>query len=347
MSLDDCTSRALVRISKIGLATAVTLSGCGADRSEGTDGFGPAARSELGSIVETISGVPGEWHFGRVSAIALRNDTLWVVDRAEKVVVAVDLSGELLYEYGREGDGPEEFRLPYEVHASSDGSIWILDSQAARVVRLSHAGNLLEVRRLPFAATSFGIFQNGTEHDVVVPGPSSNEPLLFIGTDSTYTVSFGTVDESSPDVPWFAPGRILISTVAPDSILVADGQTGRVWGVRRAGYNFTAAEISVPEWMTSAAMKLREERVASLGIETGSVQMSLYTDIGAAGTRAWLRPIGSDQLALRLDVAGRDTALVASRGTAMPGLADLVRAGDTAVVAFDTEIHVYTTSPSR
>lgn len=300
-----------------------------------------ASAQRLGPQVVWISGVPGEWHFGIVSAIAVRNDTIWVADRAEKKIHSVSFQGELLYQFGGEGDGPGEFRQPIALRATSDGSIWVLDAGNARVTRYSSDGRLIDSRPLPYPATSFEILEQGDQPAVVTPGPSSDQPLVLTARDSARVVSVTGIDGGDRAIPWPSPGRVLVEAVE-GGLLLADGFTGRIWRLNELGNSSGLSEVMLPARVKQDNERLRDERVASLNVSSGQVLMPLYSDLDSHGGRLWIRPLGVKRVAVEIFLEpGPETSLIRSAPDQTSGLVDLVWLQNKAVAAYPTEIRIY------
>jgi hypothetical protein len=67
-----------------------------------------------------------------VSGFVGSNGLLYLVDRHEKRVIAIDATGKVTARYGREGEGPGEFTNPCCVGMIGD-SVWVADPLARRV----------------------------------------------------------------------------------------------------------------------------------------------------------------------------------------------------------------------
>jgi hypothetical protein len=89
--------------------------------------------------------------FAEITGGAVGNDgAVYVVDRLQCRVYAFSAAGRLLWTTGRKGDGPGEYRMPYRVAASPDGSVLVYDLAIGEVTRLTMAGRFVERSRFPF-----------------------------------------------------------------------------------------------------------------------------------------------------------------------------------------------------
>ena len=76
-----------------------------------------------------VGSVDGELAFGRVSDVAPRSaGGMWVLDGQNRIVFGFDESGELALSFGREGDGPGEFRNPSRIVETSNGTIAVSEA---------------------------------------------------------------------------------------------------------------------------------------------------------------------------------------------------------------------------
>jgi hypothetical protein len=180
---------------------------------------------------------------------AVTSDGLYVVDAFMKRVEHFDLSGNLLWTYGQEGEGPDEFRAPRDLKVDSSGRVWVLDQQNMRITVIDRDGKA--VMRIPLHGArntphSF-VPLPGDEVFLVVPDPAA--PLVRLARD-------GTVLERRP-FPWkgFAEmtylaaqlttgmepksGRWVAAFQAGDGFFTFDGpqqQAGRKWWVEPVAF---------------------------------------------------------------------------------------------------------------
>ncbi len=79
--------------------------------------------------------------------VAGNEDTIYVLDGRDQVVVAFGLNGEELFRFGREGEGPGEFRQPLEI-AFAGNSVLISDNTLTRIEEFSTDGRYLRSIKL-------------------------------------------------------------------------------------------------------------------------------------------------------------------------------------------------------
>jgi hypothetical protein len=140
-------------------AAALILTGC---TSGSPDDAAPAVADSAGIRIVT-SGVRGRWGpgeelhlvpdlrigsadgppeymFSQVVAVQVgAGDTMYVLDRGDKTVSTYDPQGHFVRRFGREGDGPGEFREPGTMALRRDGP-FIYDRRAQRVTQFSWTG---------------------------------------------------------------------------------------------------------------------------------------------------------------------------------------------------------------
>lgn len=149
------------------------------------------------AITETFSAVSGGVFFG---------DTLFVADRLENKVVAIDLGDGSAKYVGGEGSGPGEFRTPSAILQWPGDSVVVWDGQTrafsvwskslsfGRTFRIEHAA----------AATPFGSTQDGRlfaaieQHRSRSPGVTSRVDSVVIvrlgtGTPAIDTLAFASI----------------------------------------------------------------------------------------------------------------------------------------------------------
>lgn len=143
--------------------------------------------------------VPEEGLAGRSSGSGLV-----VLDAGNYRILEFDSLGRHTARYGREGDGPGEFRFPLSLDVGPDGSLWAYDARTGRFT-IFHRG---EVRTAPAPARLFGrlrIGAGGTVYQAlaqpVTPvgssGPGSLDDVLQVARVDTATGTATPVWEGS------------------------------------------------------------------------------------------------------------------------------------------------------
>src|SRR5690606_29715399 len=98
--------------------------------------------------------------FGRIGDVAFGPDgSVYVLDSGNAVIRVYDSSGRHLRAFGRQGEGPGEFRFPIRMLVADSG-VRVFDGPLKRVSYFSHTGELLETRALT---------GTGSQFDVVLP----------------------------------------------------------------------------------------------------------------------------------------------------------------------------------
>ena len=78
-----------------------------------------------------------EYVFGRVASVATDGRHIYVLDRMATIVRVYDLSGEHLFDIGRPGDGPGEFRRPWVLGLTAERRLIVRDIGQARIHEFS------------------------------------------------------------------------------------------------------------------------------------------------------------------------------------------------------------------
>lgn len=74
--------------------------------------------------------------FGGIADVAVDpSGRIWVVDFRRRQVHVLDKVGRAVAVVGRSGDGPGEFRLPFQVAVAKDGSAYVFDQYQARITQ--------------------------------------------------------------------------------------------------------------------------------------------------------------------------------------------------------------------
>lgn len=132
-----------------------------------TDGDVTTVRNQAGSLwggtaqlVEEASiGVEaGEdaYMFGRVRAVAASADRIYVLDSQVPALRAYDRDGRYLMDFGREGEGPGEFRNPSAIGIDAEGRVWLHDQGQQRIIVFATDGTAVETLSLGGARISGG-----------------------------------------------------------------------------------------------------------------------------------------------------------------------------------------------
>lgn len=74
-----------------------------------------------------IYGGFGEEAFKKPMDVTINGQFIYVTDTRNKRVQVFDLEGTPLFKFGKEGEGPGQFRFPYGIDADSQGNIYVAD----------------------------------------------------------------------------------------------------------------------------------------------------------------------------------------------------------------------------
>ena len=85
-----------------------------------------------------------EYVFGDVASLAADDERIYVLDRMANTVRVYDLDGQHLFDIGRPGDGPGEFRRPWVLGLADGGRLLVRDISQSRIHEFSvDSGELL------------------------------------------------------------------------------------------------------------------------------------------------------------------------------------------------------------
>ncbi|MGD2124315.1 MAG: 6-bladed beta-propeller [Gemmatimonadota bacterium] len=139
---------------------------------------GPGTDVPLGWTAEPVLRLAaldeeGEGFFGASEVEVLGENRIAVLDQTAKRVVLFDSDGNFLTQYGREGSGPGEFQLPWEMLPMPEGGVAVFDVMNHRLERFDAELSPLAPR--PFAQVSyFGGHMAYVGSSLVLP---TNEPV--------------------------------------------------------------------------------------------------------------------------------------------------------------------------
>lgn len=118
-----------------------------------TEGSTTTVRNLAGSvwdsarlIEEASIGDPGgedAYVFSRVRSVAASDDRIYVLDELARAVRIYDMAGQHISDIGHEGDGPGEFRRPWALGLTDEGTLMVRDRAQGRIHVLSLDGELL------------------------------------------------------------------------------------------------------------------------------------------------------------------------------------------------------------
>ena len=114
-------------------------------------GRAPRWSLELIGVVGSAAAVgePAEDEFGQISSVTTGpNETVWVADQHSSRIKAFRPDGTLAVEFGREGEGPGEFRSIQSIAWVGD-RLLVLDFRNGRISELSASGEWLGSRPAP------------------------------------------------------------------------------------------------------------------------------------------------------------------------------------------------------
>lgn len=147
---------------------------------------------------------------GLVSDLSLDQGlNLYVADRQLSQISVFDSNGQSKGSIGREGDGPGEFRMPYRLHVTPSGEVWVLASRLGFVSRFSLTGEYLGDFEVPADSSSVvpavrdikgyqslivahGMYRENTQF-VVAGERVEDHRLVRMGEDGSIDLTYFTI----------------------------------------------------------------------------------------------------------------------------------------------------------
>ena len=168
---------------------------------------------------------PDEYIFGGVAGVAVGPEgNMFVLDYQVPVVREFSPTGDYLRDYGRDGEGPGEYRQPMGLAVGVDGRVFVWDPSMARLNIFSPEGEALDSWRVAEASGLFGF------------------DLLVVDTTGGVYVRT-TLGRPNPNSGWrtgflrLSPNGELLDTISPPQFdydpptLYAERGGGRTIGV--------------------------------------------------------------------------------------------------------------------
>ena len=155
---------------------------------------------------------PDEYLIGQVVGVAASEERIYVLDRQPPVVRVYDYEGNHLFSFGRDGDGPGEFRNPLSIaRHPHDGRIFVRDSRTGRINVYTPDGEPLDTLRISATfntSRAFTMTDEGTLYSPTLlnPGVPLTEWRMGMISYSTEGADSDTIP--APDLD-FEPWQII------------------------------------------------------------------------------------------------------------------------------------------
>lgn len=160
-----------------------------------------------------------------------------VIDHLARRVEHFDHSGNLLWTYGQEGQGPDEFRDPRDLKVDGQGRAWVMDRRNQRVTVLGQDGKpILRIPLQQLAGMAVSIIPLPRDEMYVLTS-NPETPLVRITAD-------GKVLERR-SFPWPRYGEF--NFVATQSITATEPRSGRWAAAFQVGDGFFTFDGAEPK----------------------------------------------------------------------------------------------------
>lgn len=206
--------------------TTVACATADAPPPEASGGGGPVVQLALASGAYRIqppraklSQLDDRVSLGSIVDILVLDDRIFVADGLDPRIVAFDWSLNPIQVYGREGDGPGEFRFPRRLAAGGEDRLAVLDLGTGRVSYIDSSGEFEDGVSISADASDFA--HHGSV-GLLVTGDVFPDHYL-VRMDGTESVPFGVIPENfrerggvPRDLERVLPRRSNLVTVATD-----------------------------------------------------------------------------------------------------------------------------------
>ncbi len=181
-------------------------------------------------VIGAMDGEPHE-EFGDIRGVEADEDgTIYVLDTQASEVRAFDPEGNFRATLVRPGSGPGEVRRANGLHRTSDGTLWLQDTQQRVMIGVDRGGE--EVGRFPIPVQSWGYIWDGVRDDggrwwwheaysdlpEVYPPPDGVHPWevrLYQIAHDPKAVSSDTI------VMGYTSARSVVATIPPSTLFMA------------------------------------------------------------------------------------------------------------------------------
>jgi hypothetical protein len=271
--------------------------------------------------------------------ILVVGDSIWVVDNGNDRVVVFDRRFVYLGEFGREGEGPGEFRSPTAIRRSAAGVV-VVDMGNSRFTEFDRSGAVVRTLAGPSGLRQFGLSEAGS-----IYVPSNTRKRHYVRIEGDLAEEFGV---------WPHPlsaGERAQPLPEPQAVEVTAGDTVHVFDEKEAVlYKYT------PEGALVMRRRLPRTLIDSVFAERGR----LVSALTKSGYRVLDSPVSRDfavtsQGELLLIIStGATVGLVIDPGTyearrlvapVEPGVPGPLRTGAVAVV--DSVLYLITSEKLR
>lgn len=181
------------------LLTVVACSTADPPRPEASGGGGPVVQLALASGAYQIqpprarlSQLDDRVSLGSIADILVLDDRIFVADGLDPRIVAFDWSLNPIQVYGREGDGPGEFRFPRRLAAAGEHRLAVLDLGTGRVSYLDSSGEFED--GVSISANASDVAHHGSIGLLVSGDVFPTHYLVRI--NGTESVPFGVIPEN-------------------------------------------------------------------------------------------------------------------------------------------------------
>lgn len=279
-------------------------------------GNSPAtARSALGDSITLPESVDPRY------GLAIAGTTIVAFDQDDGRVTAVDSAGEILWTYGRTGNGPGEIARPFSTRfAGTRGAQWV-DADQGRIVVfdgrsilvLSGDGALVKswsadainagqvvwgARRVRLRGEEVYLDVEGATARTRVPGePASSRRAEIVASDWAGTRIVAALE--LPQLPVNPAGTISdgLAQAKPkwdlqqNCLVFSDGHSSRVVFVDIESGQSDTVDLGLPEWYIDVAMANEETRGLTRGAMPEPTARARVGELTLAGDGVlWMRP---------------------------------------------------------
>jgi 6-bladed beta-propeller len=133
------------------------------------------------------------YSFGRISGITVLDGRTYVADGQAKEVRVFDGGGRFLFRFGRNGEGPGEFRILDAIASAPDGTILTRDARLSRITRFDAEGRYLADYPL---RQSYPQYSDGTSFRITHDGWIYDRLSLSLGIRSTDSLAIIVYDDT-------------------------------------------------------------------------------------------------------------------------------------------------------
>lgn len=284
--------------------------------------------------------------------LAVSDSAVFVLDVLGHSVHHLDLDGNVIATFGREGQGPGEFSSPVSIEVDRDGHVWIADPQLSRLSKFGGDGSAIAEIPTPYPVVNF----------LPLPDDAALIPTMEAAT------LVATIDESGATDVWRLPveidadilgggvwdrlglGTFRLAWLNADTALLFQDRGDGEFSTWRLTLDVEGKSVGrvtalpLPAWLPQLIEGATDAFLESVDQEFAEQHIVVpFRSVRAIDGTIWLSPNAGDQLMLMSvpSAPGDSASVVVPSGGEAADMVDAAVVGDRLVVLTTTSVRIY------